>query len=278
MPPRIPIETSARHIHITKEDFEALFGEGKELTFVKELSQPGQYVAAEKLAVIGPRGEFERVSILGPFRKETQVEIYVTDPRKLGIPSVIRQSGDTEGTPGCILRAGDKEITLDKGVIVAKRHIHMRPVDALQYNVKDNENVFVITKSYERNLIYADVVVRVSPSFRLAMHVDTDEANAFAGDADPYGVIVKIFDTESYSVDKWMEEVLRGINRIQKKLRGQLNERLKKYSIHVRLTPTTAVCFRRTHRSKDFAVFAVNKHLQFEMSDIEYYTFLIYFC
>ena len=214
MPPRIPIETSARHIHITKADFEALFGEGKELTFVKELSQPGQYVAAEKLAVIGPRGEFEKVSILGPFRSQTQVEVSVTDTRKLGIPSVIRQSGDIEGTPGCILRAGDKEITLDKGVIVAKRHIHMRPVDALQYNVKDKENVFVITKSYERNLIYADVVVRVSPQFRLAMHVDTDEANAFAGDADPYGVIVKIFDTESYSVDKWMEEVLRGINRI----------------------------------------------------------------
>lgn len=214
MPPRIPIETSARHIHITKEDFEALFGEGKELTFVKELSQPGQYVAAEKLAVIGPRGEFEKVSILGPFRKETQVEISVTDARKLGIPGVIRQSGDTEGTPGCILRAGEKEITLDKGVIVAKRHIHMRPGDAVQYNVRDNENVFVITKSYERNLIYADVVVRVHPSFRLAMHVDTDEANAFAGDANPYGVIVKIFDTASYSVDKWMEEVLRGINRI----------------------------------------------------------------
>ena len=214
MPPRIPIETSARHIHITKEDFEALFGEGKELTFVKELSQPGQYVTAEKLAVIGPRGEFEKVSILGPFRKETQVEISVTDARKLGIPGVIRQSGDTEGTPGCILRAGDKEITLEKGVIVAKRHIHMRPGDAVQYNVRDNENVFVITKSYERNLIYADVVVRVHPSFRLAMHVDTDEANAFAGDDNPYGVIVKIFDTASYSVDKWMEEVLRGINRI----------------------------------------------------------------
>lgn len=214
MPPRIPIETSARHIHISKEDFETLFGEGKELTFVKELSQPGQYLAAEKLAVIGPRGEFEKVSILGPFRSKTQVEVSMTDTRKLGIPGIIRQSGDTAGTPGCILRAGDKEITIDEGVIVAKRHIHMRPVDALQYNVKDNENVFVITKSYERNLIYADVVVRVSNQFQLAMHVDTDEANAFASDAEPYGVIVKIFDTESYSVDKWMEEVLRGINRI----------------------------------------------------------------
>ena len=214
MPPRIPIETSARHIHISKEDFETLFGAGKELTFVKELSQPGQYLAAEKLAVIGPRGEFERVSILGPFRSKTQVEISVTDARKLGVPSVIRQSGDIAGSPGCILRAGEQELQISEGVIVAKRHIHMRPVDALQYNVKDNENVFVITKSYERNLIYADVVVRVSNQFRLSMHVDTDEANAFAGDAEPYGVIVKIFDTESYSVDQWMEEVLRGINRI----------------------------------------------------------------
>ena len=214
MPPKIPIETSARHIHISKEDFETLFGAGKELTFVKELSQPGQYLAAEKLAVIGPRGEFERVSILGPFRSKTQVEISVTDARKLGVPSVIRQSGDITGSPGCILRAGENELQISEGVIVAKRHIHMRPVDALQYNVKDNENVFVITKSYERNLIYADVVVRVSNQFRLSMHVDTDEANAFAGDAEPYGVIVKIFDTESYSVDQWMEEVLRGINRI----------------------------------------------------------------
>ena len=214
MPPKIPIETSARHIHISKEDFETLFGVGKELTFVKELSQPGQYLAAEKLAVIGPRGEFERVSILGPFRSKTQVEISVTDARKLGVPSVIRQSGDIEGSPGCILRVGENELQISEGVIVAKRHIHMRPVDALQYNVKDNENVFVITKSYERNLIYADVVVRVSNQFRLSMHVDTDEANAFAGDAEPYGVIVKIFDTESYSVDQWMEEVLRGINRI----------------------------------------------------------------
>ena len=130
MPPKIPIETSARHIHISKEDFETLFGVGKELTFVKELSQPGQYLAAEKLAVIGPRGEFERVSILGPFRSKTQVEISVTDARKLGVPSIIRQSGDIEGSPGCILRAGENELQISEGVIVAKRHIHMRPIKA----------------------------------------------------------------------------------------------------------------------------------------------------
>ena len=210
----IPIEISARHVHLSREDFETLFGKGAELTFAKELSQPGQFLAKERVDIVGPKGVFADVAVLGPFRKESQVELSSTDTRKMGVTHVIRQSGDIEGTPGCILRAGDKEIALEKGVIVAKRHIHMRPVDALQYNVRDNENVFVITKSYERNLIYADVVVRVSPSFRLAMHVDTDEANAFAGDADPYGVIVKIFDTETYSVDKWMDEVLRGINRI----------------------------------------------------------------
>lgn len=213
MPPKIPIETSARHIHISKEDFETLFGKGRELTFAKELSQPGQYQAAERLAVIGPKGSFETVSILGPFRDKTQVEISVTDARKLGIQGVIRQSGDICGTPGCILRAGEQELELKEGVIVAKRHIHMRPIEAFQYNVKDNENVFVITKSYERNLIYADVVVRVSNQFRLAMHVDTDEANAFACEDEPYGVIVKFFDSDSYTVDRWMDEVLRGIHR-----------------------------------------------------------------
>lgn len=213
MPPKIPIETSARHVHISKEDFEALFGEGRELTAIKELSQPGQFQAAERVAVVGPKGSFDSVAILGPFRSKTQIEVSVTDTRKLGIPSVIRQSGDIEGTPGCILRAGEKELELSEGVIVAKRHIHMRPIEAFQYNVKDNENVFVITKSYERNLIYADVVVRVSNQFRLAMHVDTDEANAFACQDEPYGVIVKFFDCDSYSVDMWMEEVLRGIHR-----------------------------------------------------------------
>ena len=212
MPPRIPIETSARHIHITKEDFEALFGEGKKLTFVKELSQPGQYVAAEKLAVVGPRGEFEKVSILGPFRKETQVEISVTDARKLGIPSVIRQSGDIQGTPGCTLIGPNGSIEIDKGVIVAKRHIHMTPDEAITLRVRDNDEVFVLTKSYGRALIYADVVVRVHRDFNLSMHVDTDEANAFSSDAEPYGVIIQLFG-DNYNTDKWIDEVLSGIHR-----------------------------------------------------------------
>lgn len=209
---KIPIETSARHIHVSREDFEKLFGKGAKLTFIKELSQPGQYVCAERLTIQGPKGVFENVAILGPFRKETQVEISVTDCRKLGIPSVIRQSGDIEDTPGCTLIGPDSKLSIPKGVIVAKRHIHMTPQDALAMHVHDNDQVFVITKSYERALIYADVVVRVHKDFRLAMHVDTDEANAFSSDAEPYGVILKLFD-DTYNIHMWMEELLSGIVR-----------------------------------------------------------------
>ena len=210
----IPIETSARHIHVCREDFELLFGKGKELTFKAELSQPGQYVCEERLTIKGSKGTFENVAVLGPFRKETQVEISVTDCRKLGIESVIRQSGDTEGTPGCTLIGPLGELEIDHGVIVAKRHIHMTPVQAMQLNVKDNDDVFVITESYERSLIFADVVVRVSPKFALAMHVDTDEANAFASDSTPSGVILKLFSGNTYNLQKWAEEIQSGIHRL----------------------------------------------------------------
>lgn len=209
---KIPIETSARHIHISKEDFETLYGKDAQLHYIKELSQPGQYLCRERLNVIGPRGAFENMAILGPFRKETQIELSLTDTRKLGIPGIIRQSGDIEGTPGCILRGPEGELEISRGVIVAKRHIHMTPDNALTLNVRDNDEVFVLTKSYGRALIYADVVVRVSWDYRLAMHVDTDEANAFSSDAEPYGVIIRLFD-DNYSTDKWIEEVLSGIHR-----------------------------------------------------------------
>ena len=209
---KIPIETSARHIHISKEDFETLYGKDAQLHYIKELSQPGQYLCRERLNVIGPRGTFENMAILGPFRKETQIELSLTDTRKLGIPGIIRQSGDIEGTPGCILRGPEGELEISRGVIVAKRHIHMTPDNALTLNVRDNDEVFVLTKSYGRALIYADVVVRVSWDYRLAMHVDTDEANAFSSDAEPYGVIIRLFD-DNYSTDKWIAEVLSGIHR-----------------------------------------------------------------
>ena len=209
----IPIETSARHIHLCREDFNILFGEDRDLTFKAELSQPGQYVCKERVAVRGPKGSFEKVAVLGPFRNETQVEISMTDSRKLGIPGVIRQSGDTAGTPGCILEGPNGSIELDHGVIVAKRHIHMTPVQAIQLNVKDNDEVFVIMESFERLLIFADVVVRVNPNFALAMHVDTDEANAFANDNHPTGALLKLFGGRTYNLQKWAEEVQNGINR-----------------------------------------------------------------
>lgn len=209
----IPIETSARHIHITQEDFETLFGKGAKPTFAKELSQPGQYACKERLTVAGPKGKYEKVVLLGPCRKETQVEISVTDARRLGIKSVIRQSGDLEGTPGCTLIGPAGKIELQRGVIVAKRHIHMTPVDAIRAHVKDNDIVFVITTSYERSLIFSDVVVRVSPSFSLAMHVDTDEANAFANDDHPTGVILKLFNGHTYNLQSWADELQAGIHR-----------------------------------------------------------------
>lgn len=209
----IPIETSARHIHLAQSDFETLFGAGATFTYTKELSQPGQYACKERLTVVGPRGRFENVIVLGPARSATQVEISMTDARKLGIPSVIRQSGDIAGTPGCTLIGPCGQIELEQGVIVAKRHIHMTPIDAMHCHVKDNDNVFIITTSYDRSLIFSDVVVRVSPSFHLAMHVDTDEANAFAGEENPTGVILKLFDGQTYRLQDWAEEIQSGINR-----------------------------------------------------------------
>lgn len=210
---KIPIEISAKHMHISREDFERLFGKGKELTFVKELSQPGQFLAKERVSIEGPRGKMENVAILGPFRKETQVELAITDARKLGIKRVIRQSGDIEGTPGCRINGPEGSIDLEKGVIVAKRHIHMTPSDAIRMRVKDNDEVFVITQSFERALIYANVVVRVHPDFVLAMHVDTDEGNAFAHDEEQYGVILNLFDGDAYGLSNWADELLSGIQR-----------------------------------------------------------------
>ena len=210
----IPIETSARHLHISRSDFEQLFGAGASMTFKADLSQPGQYVCEERVTIKGVKGSFENIALLGPFRKETQVEISMTDSRKLGVPGVIRQSGDTAGTPGCTLIGPEGSVTLDHGVIVAKRHIHMTPVQAVQLNVKDNDEVFVIMESFERSLIFADVVVRVSPDFALAMHVDTDEANAFASDNQPTGMILKLFEGRTYNLRKWAEELQNGIHRL----------------------------------------------------------------
>ena len=209
---KVMVETSAHHVHVSEADLEALFGKGATLTNKKDLSQPGQFACAEKVEVVGPKGAM-KMSILGPTRAETQVEISMTDARKLGVTAPIRESGDLEGTPGCTLIGPKGKIELSRGVIVAKRHIHMNPVDAIRAHVKDNDIVFVITTSYERSLIFSDVVVRVSPSYSLAMHVDTDEANAFANEDNPTGVILKLFNGHTYSLQNWAEELQAGIDR-----------------------------------------------------------------
>lgn len=209
---KIPIETSARHLHISQEDFEKLFGEGSKPHFIKELSQPGQYLCRERVTVKGPKDTFENMALLGPFRSDTQVEMSLTDTRKLGIPSVIRQSGDIEGTPGCILSGPCGDIEIPRGVIVAKRHIHMTPDEALALHIKDNDEVFVLTKSYGRSTYLrrcsSQSPQKLSPG-NARRHC---EANAFNSDTEPYGVIVRFFDS-NFNTDKWIEDELSGIRR-----------------------------------------------------------------
>ncbi len=186
------VETSARHIHVTKEDLEILFGKGASLTHKKDLSQPGQFACEERVTVIGPKGELPGVSILGPERPATQLELSMTDARKIGLAALIRESGDVAGTCGCKLVGPKGEVTLEEGVIVAKRHIHMTPKDAEDLGVSDKEIVHVKIASDNRTTIFGDVVARVHENFALAMHIDTDESNAVCAPREAYGEIVKL--------------------------------------------------------------------------------------
>ena len=172
------VETSARHIHVSRRVLDILFGEGYELTKKKDLSQPGQYACEERVQVIGPKGSFPGVSILGPVRPETQVELSAGDARSIGVKAPIRESGDLEGSGPCKLVGPKGEVELNDGVIIAKRHIHMTPADAEKYNLVDKQIVNVKVETDGRSLIFGDVIVRVSPSYALAMHIDTDESNA----------------------------------------------------------------------------------------------------
>ncbi len=172
------VETSARHIHVSRRVLDILFGEGYELTKKKDLSQPGQYACEERVQVIGPKGSFPGVSILGPVRPETQVELSAGDARSIGVKAPIRESGDLAGSGPCKLVGPKGEVELNDGVIIAKRHIHMTPADAEKYGLSDKQIVNVKVESDGRALIFGDVIVRVSPSYALAMHIDTDESNA----------------------------------------------------------------------------------------------------
>ena len=171
------IEVSAHHIHLSQEHVEALFGKGHQLTWKSDLSQPGQFACEEQLTIVGPKGNIDRVRVLGPTRKETQVEIAMTEQFKLGIHPPIRESGDLQDTPGCILKSSAGSVQLDRGVICALRHIHMTPADALRYGLKDKSTVHVRVPG-DRELVFGDVLIRVNPNYSLAMHIDTDEANA----------------------------------------------------------------------------------------------------
>ena len=186
------VETSARHVHVTQETLEALFGKGYQLTVKKELSQPGQFASNERVTVVGPKKELANVSILGPCRKFNQVELSATDARSIGIDAPIRESGDIKGSGKCTLVGPNGSVELEEGVIVAKRHIHMQPADAAEFGVKNGDIVSVLIENGNgRKTIFGDTVIRVSDSFRLAMHVDTDESNAAACAKGQMGSIVK---------------------------------------------------------------------------------------
>jgi len=174
---QLPIAMSNRHIHLSTDDLKILFGEGYELTKKKDLSQPGQYAAEEKVDVVGPKGTLKGIRVLGPVRSNTQIEISKTDSFSLGIFPPVRDSGDIEETPGAKIVGPKGEIEITKGVIIASRHIHMHPNDAKEFGLKDKDRVQVNVKG-ERGLTYDNVLVRVREDFALEMHVDIDEGNA----------------------------------------------------------------------------------------------------
>jgi acetate kinase len=185
------VEVSAHHIHLTQQHVEALFGPGHQLTRHDDLSQPGQYACKEQLTIVGPKGRIERVRVLGPARKYTQVEIAMTEQFKLGVHPPIRESGDIADTPGCTLEGPAGSVKLERGVICALRHVHMTPADALRYGVRD-KSVVRVRIAGDRELVFGDVLVRVDPNFALAMHIDTDEANAANVQTGAQGFIVGI--------------------------------------------------------------------------------------
>ena len=171
----VPLEASGRHVHVTQQQAQILFGHG--LTPKRPLSQPGQYLANERVTVIGPKGEFQNVAVLGPERKEAQVEVSLTDGRTLGLTPPVKLSGDVSGSPGATLVGPAGRVVLDRGVIVARRHIHMTPEDAAHFGVQDKQVIRLQTYT-DRPLVFGDTVVRVSKDFATYVHLDYDEANA----------------------------------------------------------------------------------------------------
>ena len=189
-PKVVPIGISNRHVHLSRQHVEKLFGEGYELTAIKPLSQPGQFAAEEKLQVVGPKGILENVRILGPERKESQVELSQTEARRIGIKALVRDSGDLEGTTGCVLIGPKGYVILDKGVICAKTHLHLHTEEAKKYGLKDKQLVNVYVKGEGKSGCFFDVLARVGDNYALDMHIDTDEANAFRLSNQSVGLII----------------------------------------------------------------------------------------
>ena len=186
---KVLVEVSARHAHLSDADLETLFGKGYKLTPKKDLSQPGQFACEEKVTIKGTCGEL-KLSVLGPTRKATQIELSLTDARSVGVKAMIRESGDIAGTNGIVVAGPCGEIEINEGVIAAKRHIHMTPKDAEYYGVTNGQIVSVKVETDGRTTTFGDTVVRVSDSYALAMHIDTDEANAAAVSGTAMGEII----------------------------------------------------------------------------------------
>ena len=186
----VMVETSARHVHLSKGHIEALFGKGAELTKKRELSQPGQFACEERVTVVGEKKSIPNVIVLGPARAQTQVEVSLTDVRTLGVFAPVRESGNLVGSGACKLVGPCGEVEISEGVIAAKRHIHLDPATAEKFGVADKQNVFVKIETPERTTIFGDVVIRVSPNYVPAMHIDTDEANAAGVYGGEYGKIL----------------------------------------------------------------------------------------
>jgi len=188
---KVIVEVSARHLHLSQEHLDILFGKDYKLTPKKDLSQPGQYACAERVKVEGPKGSFPGISILGPVRPATQIEISLSDARTLGLAVPVRESGKVEGTPGCKLTGPCGSIDIPCGVIVAKRHLHITPEDAEKAGIVDKQIISLAVESAERSLVFGDVIARVSPTAATAVHIDTDEANAAGISGEVMGTIIK---------------------------------------------------------------------------------------
>ena len=175
---QIPVAVSARHVHLSPHDIERLFGAGHELRPRAMLTQPGQFAAEETVTLIGPRGRLEHVRTVGPPRPQTQVELARTDEVALGIDAPLRESGDLAGTPGIVIEGPRGRVTIDHGVVCSLRHLHTSAADAAALGLRDQDRVAVAVKSWGRSVVFEDIVVRVSPAYRLELHLDTDEGNA----------------------------------------------------------------------------------------------------